>query len=174
MSTAAKTSGRMTHDLWGLTAEWRRLLAGIEMAEGAIDDAAEAALSSLATATPDSLDDARRVVLHLDADIEAIDMEIVRLQQRKKMRANLRARVKDAMRDAMAAAGERSVDTPLARYTLMRGREAVVIDDGVEVPDEYARVVRSPDKKAIGDALKAGADLAFARFERGDDFLVIK
>lgn len=115
-------------------------------------------------------------ILNLDSDAEAIDNEIKRLQDRKKVLMNRRDHIREYLRDNMEAAGMTKISCPLFTITLAKGRENVVIDDKDKLPDEYVRVKTSiePDKAEISRRLKAGEEIEGARLERSKPSVRIK
>lgn len=115
-------------------------------------------------------------ILNLDSDAEAIDREIKRLQDRKKVLTNRRDHIREYLRDNMERAGMTKISCPLFAITLAKGRENVVIEDKDQLPDEYVRVKTSiePDKIEIGRRLKAGEEVPGARLERSKPSIRIK
>jgi hypothetical protein len=80
----------------------------------------------------------------------------------------LAERIKGAIKKAMEDRGVTEVKTPAGPLRILAngGNPSVVVTG--EVPDEYAKVKREPDKRKIAEALKEGAILDFACFdERG-------
>lgn len=96
------------------------------------------------------------VVQAIEGDVEAIDKEIQRLQDRKKTIKARENSIRDYLRDNMEACGINKIQCPLFTITLTKGRDVVVIDDEREIPDHYIAVKTStqPDKKALLEALK--------------------
>ncbi|HIO30773.1 siphovirus Gp157 family protein [Marinobacter salarius] len=115
-------------------------------------------------------------ILNLDSDAEAIDREIKRLQDRKRVLTNRRDHIREYLRDNMEAAGVTKISCPLFAITLAKGRENVVIDDKDKLPDECVRVKTSiePDKTEISRKLKAGEAVEGAHMERSKSSIRIK
>jgi hypothetical protein len=116
------------------------------------------------------------VILNLDADAAALDQEIDRLQERKRLLANRQRQIKEYLRENMEAAGITKISCPLFTITLAKGREVVAIDDEASLPDDLMRVKTeiAPDKTAIAAKLKAGEEVPGARLERGQSSIRIK
>jgi len=75
----------------------------------------------------------------------------------RKLRLAERAQHKRAIvQAAMEAAGRKRFDFPEATLSISKGVAKVVITDESALVDPYVRVKREPDKKLIGDDLKAG------------------
>lgn len=117
-----------------------------------------------------------RITLNRQADIDALDNEIKRLQARKQTILNAEASFKEYLRTNMEATGISKISCPLFTITLAKGREVAVIDDADQLPDELVRVKTdiSPDKLAIAAKLKAGEEVPGARLERGQSSIRIK
>ncbi len=116
------------------------------------------------------------VILNVDADVAALDREIDRLQERKRLLTNRQREIKEYLRENMEATGISKISCPLFTITLAKGRESVVVDDENSLPDELMRVKTeiSPDKTAIAAKLKAGEEVPGARLERGQSSIRIK
>lgn len=112
----------------------------------------------------------------LEGDTTAIDAEIKRLQQRKKMIENRRVHLREYLRNNMEAADIKKVECPLFTITLAKGRDQVQISNEEALPDEYVRVKTEikPDKVAIGKALKAGESVPGAELVKGASSLRVK
>ena len=117
-----------------------------------------------------------RITLNRQADIDALDNEIKRLQARKQPILNAEASFKEYLRTNMEATGISKISCPLFTITLAKGREVAVIDDADQLPDELMRVKTdiAPDKLAIAAKLKAGEEVPGARLERSQSSIRIK
>lgn len=84
----------------------------------------------------------------------------------------------DAMRALMlnllSAADQAKITLPEATISLSKGRDAVEITDEAELPQGFVKIVRQPDKTAIGAALKAGETVPGAVLRAGDVSLTIR
>ena len=97
----------------------------------------------------------------------AIDVEIKRLQARKKSEQNKAERMKDAISNAMQHFGIYEVKTPTLRLSFRRS-ERVVGMSFDELPDEFVTVVpeqRKPNLTAIKAAIKEGREVGDYRVE---------
>lgn len=136
---------------------------------------------------------------NMDGDLAALQVEIDRLTDLKRVRTNGLKKLLDYLKRNMEAAGLKTIERPLFKITLAMGVEKCIIDDEKAVPDNYVSVTTNvtPDKKAIlahlkelreankaiqakvdeGD-LDAESDLVampeWARIERGDSSLRVK
>lgn len=89
-------------------------------------------------------------------------------------RKALEARAERVMRyllDSMQHAGIQKIESPHFTISVRQNPPAVVINESGLVPAEFMRQPEppppSPDKKAIGDALKAGREVPGAHLARG-------
>lgn len=118
----------------------------------------------------------RLVTGERDADslAKAVAGRISDLQARKS-RAERR---KDAMRSLMfkllKAAGVPRV--PLAEATISIGRKAAAVEivDEALLPSNVVKITTAPDKKAIADLLRAGADVPGARMGEAGEQLSVR
>lgn len=124
-------------------------------------------------------DKAIRVVYfqkNLDASIDAIDSELSRLNAKKKQLVSHKERMTDYLRSNMQAAEISKIECPLFSITLRKPSKVVAIDSQEDLPEEFVTVktTTAPNKKAIGDALKAGQLVPGAHLEDGRSALMIK
>ena len=162
--------------LYEITGQFRELAA---LADGADEDLAVAVRDTMGAIEAEFNDKAlavSHVILNFDADIAALDSEIDRLQERKRLITNRQKEITDYLRENMEATGITKISCPLFTITCAKGRESVVVDDESKLPDELMRVKTeiSPDKTAIAAKLKAGDDVPGARLERGQSSIRIK
>lgn len=99
------------------------------------------------------------VIGNNNADIDAIDKEIERLQGRKKILNNSINHLKSYLFFGMQAANIRKITDPQYTLSIAKGREVVSVDDESKIPDEFFRVTRSVNKSAINEAIKSGAEV---------------
>ncbi|SPA44647.1 siphovirus Gp157 family protein [Cupriavidus taiwanensis] len=113
-------------------------------------------------------------LLNRDAEVEAIDGAIKRLQDRKKSLARRNDWLRDYLKDNMRAAGisELAAIDGSWKAKLQIGRDASVevYEEGL-LPPDYLREVPArleADKKLIGAAIKDGHDVPGARIIKRD------
>lgn len=135
---------------------------------------------------------------NIEGDIDAIDKEVDRLNELKRIKKNTVGQLSDYLRRNMEAADIKSIKRPLFTITLALSPEKVIVDNEQAVPDEFVSVksVITPDKKVIAVRLKeirehndavrkridAGEDAehellpepAWAHLERGESSIRIK
>ncbi|MDD0977101.1 siphovirus Gp157 family protein [Pseudomonas fontis] len=117
-----------------------------------------------------------RVILNMDGNIEAVDAEIDRLQERKRIMSNRKGQIIDYLRENMEASKITKITCPLLTITLCKGRESVIVDDDKLLDEDLVNpeVTMVPDKKAIAERIKAGQEVKGARLERGQSSIRIK
>lgn len=106
--------------------------------------------------------------------VGAVKARIDDLQERK-ARAERR---KDAMRGLMLrlmkAADLQKAPLTEATISVAKGRDSVEITDEAAVPKRFLKVVSSPDKGLIADALKAGKKVNGAALKTGSETLSVR
>jgi len=135
-----------------------------------------AALSRIEDAIDDKVEGCAKVIRHLDADMEALRSEEVRLAKRRKSVESNKERLRKYIRENMQIAQKDKIKTALFTVFLAAAKERVVIDDEDAVPDAYRGEVKRPppSKTAIMDAVKRGEVVAGAHVELGDPVLSIR
>lgn len=162
--------------LYELTGQFKELSA---LEENADEDMAVAVRDTLGMIEAEFNDKAlavSRIILNLDTDAAAIDAEIDRLKERKRLITNRQKEITDYLRENMESSGITKISCPLFTITLTKGREVAVIDDENQIPDELMRVKTeiAPDKNAIAAKIKAGEEVPGAHLELGQSSIRIK
>ncbi|WP_144933982.1 siphovirus Gp157 family protein [Pseudomonas alabamensis] len=162
--------------LYELTGQFKELAV---LMDGADEDLAIAVRDTLGAIEAEFNDKAlavSRVILNMDGDVEAVDAEIARLEERKRLLPNRKNQIIEYLRENMEAAQITKISCPLFTITLAKGRNSVVVDDEKLLPDDLVsvKVTTTPNKKAIADQLKAGKEIKGARLERGKSSVHIK
>jgi len=116
------------------------------------------------------------VVKNMDSDIDALEVEIKRLTDRKKVIKNKQENIREYLRSNMEANEITKIECPLFSITLAKGRDVVVIEDADLIPDEMVEVsvTQKPNKAEILKQLKAGVDISGARIEKSKSSLRVK
>jgi len=139
----------------------------------------EAVINTLEGMEMEFKDKANNIILlerNMTANIDAIDAEINRLQQRKKIRKNRIDGLKEYLRDNMERTGITKIECPLFTITCAKGRDIVLIEDSNSLPDEYIEVetVEKPKKNMILAALKDKKDVPGATLVKSKSSIRIK
>ena len=116
------------------------------------------------------------VTLNMDGDLDAIQAQIDRLSERKRILQNRKDSLKEYLRTNMEAAGISKITHPLFTITLGKGKPIVVIDEESQIPDEYmnTKVTSTPAKAEIAKAIKEGKEVPGAHSEIGKSSISIK
>ncbi len=116
------------------------------------------------------------VTLNMDGDLDAIQAQIDRLSERKRILQNRKDSLKEYLRTNMEASGITKITHPLFTITLGKGKPIVVIDSENDIPDEYmnTKVTSTPAKAEIAKAIKEGIDVPGAHSEIGKSSISIK
>ena len=162
--------------LYQISQEYRELA---KLAEDADEDMAVAVRDTIGAIAGEFEEKAKAVAtiaLNVNTDVEAIDAEIERLKERKRIIQNRVQGLKDYLRENMEATGITKISCPVFTITLSKGRESVVVDDESAIPDDLMRVTTKidPDKTAIAAKIKAGEEVPGAHLERGKGSILIK
>lgn len=119
------------------------------------------------------------LIAEWDADAEKWKAEEQRVAAHRKARENAAARLKARLCEELVRIDRLKVDTPRFKVAVQHAApsvEVLVAPDAL--PAQYQRVVPATinaDKKALGDALKAGIDLAgIAELRPGPSYVRIR
>lgn len=113
-----------------------------------------------------------RVMSHLFEAEEMLDGMKPRfedLSERKKRWERRKEFCRALAQRVLEASGRPRIELPEATISKSVGKESVEITNVDELPQGLYATERKPDKKAIGEQLKAGADVPGARLVMGAD-----
>jgi len=113
-------------------------------------------------------------VANVGSDAAAIDVEIKRLQARKKALTNRQNSLREYLRYNMVAGDIKKISCPLFTVTLRKPIDVVSVGMVDQLPPEYVKTTVAPDKGKIKAALKAGLDVPFCRLIPGQPGLMIR
>lgn len=158
--------------LYEITEAIRTLQSDPDLPEDAIRDTIE----SLEGEFEDKAVAVVKVVTNVEGDIDAIDREIKRLQDRKQRMARFIDKFRDYLRTNMDQSGVTKIDHPLFSITLAKPVAQVEIVNEDLLPDDYVETVtvRKPDKRRILADLKAGKTIPGAGMIEGTRRLLIR
>lgn len=102
-----------------------------------------------------------------EAQIDAIEEEILRLQAVKTARENRLSRVRKGYADFLIAVGKRKIETPRGTMSVPAPTLSTVIDDIDVLPDAYKRttIKVEADKTSIKQAIQGGRSIPGAHLE---------
>ena len=125
--------------------------------------------------------DAHRVlarIVAVERDADSMVRAVAERQRDLAARKARHERKKEAMRvlllRLLKAAGLPKVTLPEATVSIGKGRDSVEIIDADALPDDYVRVDRIPDKKAILEKLAANENVPGASLKAGGETLTVR
>lgn len=108
------------------------------------------------------------VIRNLESMADAIKAYEAQQAERRKTFEARAERLREYLANCMQGIGREKLETPSVSLSF-RKSSAVVVDDQSLIPPAFMRqpepLPPSPDKKALGDALKAGQEVPGARLE---------
>ena len=115
------------------------------------------------------------IIKREESDLNIIDLEIKRLQERKKSKANNIDRLKCYMFEAMKFAEVKKVNTSLNTWSIAKNPASVNIVNESAIDSQYiiTETVTKIDKKKLLADLKDGVEVVGAEIKQGER-LVIK
>lgn len=104
----------------------------------------------------------------------AVADRIGELQQRKSRFERRNEAMRALLLRVLKAADLPRAVLPEATVSIGKGRDSVLITDETKLPKWALRVVKSPDKTAIGEKLKLGKKVAGAEIKPGEPSLTLR
>lgn len=101
------------------------------------------------------------VIKNMSNDMEQIDKEIKRLTAMKK---STQSKI-ESLKSYILAFGCPVKDVAVT-IRFSKGRESVEVEKGVDLPESFRKYTWTPNKTAIGEALKEGQEIAGCRLVR--------
>lgn len=149
--------------LFDIAAQIEALLnASVDPDTGEVREEALAELDALETARDEKALAVAAYLLGQEAEADAIDETAKRLRARAQVHRNHAERLRRYLADHLPA-GTKLAD---ARVKIgWRKSRAVRVVEPEKLPEPYWRVVREVDKRAVGDALKSGAEVPGCELE---------
>lgn len=163
--------------LYEMSEQYREIQSLIESDES--DSMREAISDTMQMIEGDFKDKAQAVVsmtLNMDGSILALDNEIQRLSDKRKVIQNRIQSIRDYLKNNMEETQISKIECPLFTITLSKPTKQVEVIDDSLLPDEFVRVKTtvSPDKVALAKALKEGKEITGAVLVDGATRLIIK
>jgi hypothetical protein len=160
--------------LYSLTEQYRSLLALADSEAEIPEDVLRDTLEGLGGELQLKAQNVARFIANQDAMAEAIDSAGEAMRVRAKRLRNRTAYLRQYLLVNMQAANLPRLESPELVIAIKKNPPSVVVFDEAAIPAEFKRTpppapppVPVPDKKAIGDALKAGTDVPGCRLEQG-------
>jgi len=132
----------------------------IRKIEDLCDDATELQtyLDSVNMQLKDKAENVLKYERHLETQSIAIDSEIKRLQELKRMVDNRTENIKNYVKYTMEVNDIKKIETTIGNFSLRKTESVEIL---CEVPNKYMKikVTKTPDKIAIKEALKKGKEI---------------
>jgi len=113
-------------------------------------------------------DNTRLILSKLDSDIEFLNKEIKRLQERKKMIERNKESLKTLLSIALKLSGVEKLKTKKATFYFAPTPPRVVINDENLIPDEFKLIKTEIDKQKLKEALKNGLEIKGTTLEQNE------
>lgn len=113
---------------------------------------------------------------NMNGDIDALESQIKRLTERKKVLTNRKSNLRSYLLHNMEASGITKIECPLFTASLRKGMEIAEITNQDLIPDEYieVKVTEKPDLNALKRDLKAGKEINGVSLKRNPTTITIK
>jgi hypothetical protein len=112
--------------------------------------------------------------LYREALIDGINERISALTERKVRLLDGAEKLRAMALHAMTEAGLPSIKKATFTASLGQSRASVVIVDENLIPSRFTQTIRKPDKKAIGEALKAGTEIPGCEMSNQKPILTVR
>lgn len=165
----------MSNPLYAIANEHQQIIEAIDSGEFTPEEMADT-LEGAAGTFEEKAQSVLAYAEGLSADIDQVDAQIKRMQERKKQLSNKRQSMRDYLKRNMQLTGITNIKCPLFSITLAKGRDQVIIDDESLIPSDYVdvQVVEKVDNRALLSDLKDGLDIPGCHLEKTDESLRIK
>lgn len=111
------------------------------------------------------------VIRQLEAQVEMIDAELIRLEKNKSALTNNIKRMKSAVLDTIQMTGSRKMVTDHFKLSVVKngGKQPMEVDEIEKIPQDYLTMKPVANMEKIRQELEGGSQLDFARLkERGE------
>lgn len=131
-------------------------------------------LNEIKVQTTEKIENIIKYIKNLEAETVAIETEIKRLQQRKKVTENRIARLKDYLKDFTVSTEQRKYNAGLFTLTLRKNAPCVNVVDLKAIPNTFIKkeVIETVDKAAIKKAIKEGQEVAGIELMQTESILI--
>jgi len=159
----------MNQPLYNLTNQYLGLM---DLSEDLPEDALNDTLEAIEGDIQDKATNIIAVIANLNTD--ALDAEIKRMQNMKRVITNRQTALKDYLRENMQRMDMKKITWPTGSVTLRKPLPIVVVDDADALPEKFNKVTVAPNKVLIKATLKAGEVVPGAHLEDGKPGIMIK
>ena len=116
------------------------------------------------------------IIKKLEAQVEMIDTELIRLEKNKTALTGNIKRMKSSVLDAIQLTGQRKMETDHFKLSIVKngGKQPMEVDEIEKIPQAYISMKPVADTEKIRKELEAGAELEFARLKPRGEHLGIR
>lgn len=147
--------------LYDITLQYREMLEKMldtASEDGEVDEQVMHELTQTQDALEVKAENCAAMYLEIDSEVERIKRFEGKIKTRRERLQNRRDRLKEYIDRNLTAAQIERIEGAFVNISY-RKSEKVEIDNEAEIPEEYWRVTKEPDKTAIKQALKAGISM---------------
>ena len=147
--------------LYDITLQYREMLEKMldtASEDGEVDEQVMHELAQAQDALEVKAENCAEMYLEIDSEVERIKKFEGKIKTRRERLQNRRDRLKEYIDRNLTAAQIERIEGEFVNISY-RKSEKVEIDNEAEIPEEYWRVTKEPDKTAIKQALKAGISM---------------
>lgn len=116
------------------------------------------------------------VIRQLEAQVEMIDAELIRLEKNKSALTNNIKRMKAAVLDTIQMTGSRKMVTDHFKLSIVKngGKQPMEVDEIEKIPQDYLTMKPVANMEKIRQELEGGSQLDFARLKERGEHLSIR
>jgi chaperonin cofactor prefoldin len=116
------------------------------------------------------------IIKKLEAQVEMIDTELIRLEKNKTALTGNIKRMKSSVLDAIQLTGQRKMETDHFKLSIVKngGKQPMEVDEIEKIPQAYISMKPVADVEKIRKELEAGGELEFARLKPRGEHLGIR
>jgi hypothetical protein len=116
------------------------------------------------------------IIKKLEAQVEMIDTELIRLEKNKTALTSNIKRMKSSVLDAIQLTGQRKIETDHFKLSIVKngGKQPMEVDEIEKIPQAYISMKPVADVEKIRKELEAGGELEFARLKPRGEHLGIR
>ena len=157
-------------NLYQLTGNYLHVL---EMADQLDEDTLVHTLDSINESIEQKAENTAKLIRSIEAESDAISVEIKRLQDLKKTKDNKSARIKEYLQSELLKVSKRKVQTPYFNIRIQNNPPSVKVTDESLIGKKYF-VEQEPklDKRSLLQALKSGESVAGAELQQKESLRI--
>jgi len=116
------------------------------------------------------------MIRQLEAQVEMIDAELIRLEKNKSALTNNIKRMKSAVLDTIQMTGQRKMQTDHFKLSIVKngGKQPMEVDEIEKIPQDYLTMKPVANMEKIRQELECGGQLDFARLKERGEHLSIR